>query len=221
MLHVCRYPGCSSLLRPNPAILNLFTGIGAEPDVGNYAVISEEPIETVRLADCDVPPPDYMKLDIQGWELEALEGAEGRLDALCVAESEALFVALYEDQPLFGDIQRWFADRGFMLHKMIDLASRPYRPIRVGANAAAPFSQWLWADAIFVRDPSDLSRWPTNGLVKAALVLHALYASYDLALVLLNEHDRREGGGLGRSYAQALAAAPRLDPQLVTIRTAP
>lgn len=219
-LKICRYPGCSSLLRPNPPLLNLFTGIGAEPATGNYAVLREVEIETHRLDSFAIPPPDYMKLDIQGGEIAALEGAGAMLDQLCVVESEALFVPLYEDQPLFGDLQRWFADHGFLFHKCVDLASRAYRPVR-GANPAQPFSQWLWADAIFVRDPTRLDLWPDEGLLKAALALHALYRSYDLVLLLLREHDARSGAETAARYAAALASAPRLDPQLLTIRTTP
>lgn len=221
-LHICRYPGCSSLLRPNAPMINLFTGIGAEPETGNFAVIREQAVETRRLDGFAIPPPDYMKLDIQGAELDALEGAGAMLDRLCVVEAEAGFVPLYEGQPLFGDLQRWFCDRGFLLHKMVDLGSRPYRPVRVGDNPAAPFSQWLWADAVFVRDPSALGVWPgAESLLKAALVLHELYRSYDLALHLLRAYDAQAETRLAARYGAALAQAARLDPELVTIRRAP
>ncbi|MEM6491228.1 MAG: FkbM family methyltransferase, partial [Pseudomonadota bacterium] len=185
-----------------------------EPGVGNFAVVERRPLETRRLDSFDLPAPHYMKLDVQGAELEVLEGAGAALDALCVVECEVGFLPLYRGQPLFGDIQRWFAERGFVLHKMIELGSRAYRPVSLGGDPTRGASQWLWADAVFVRDPRPVVDWPEGGRLKAAMVLHALYRSYDLALALLRIADPDRAA----LYAAALAGAGRVEPWLTNIR---
>ncbi len=74
-----------------------------------------------------------------------------KLQDVLVVETEVEFLALYKDQPLFGDLQVFLRDHGFVLHKLIDVAGRPFRPISP-PNPHTPMSQLLWADAIFVRD---------------------------------------------------------------------
>ena len=49
--HLTRYPGCSSLLEPDPEVIDLFMTIGASPADGNFRVIKTEPVETMRLDD--------------------------------------------------------------------------------------------------------------------------------------------------------------------------
>ena len=86
----------------------------------------------------------------QGYELEIMRHGTATLANTLVIECETEFVPLYKDQPLFGDVQCFLRDQGFMLHKLIDVAGRPFRPFNP-PNPYQPMSQLLWADAIFVR----------------------------------------------------------------------
>src|SRR5262245_52282781 len=49
--HLTRYPGCSSLLKPDPNIIDLFMTIGAGDAGGNFHDTKTEPVETMRLDD--------------------------------------------------------------------------------------------------------------------------------------------------------------------------
>jgi FkbM family methyltransferase len=60
--------------------------------------------------------PDMIKLDVQGYELEALRGGEQCLRAAQAALMEVSFVEIYRGQPLFADVVRYMADVGFQLH---------------------------------------------------------------------------------------------------------
>lgn len=217
-LHICRYPGCSSIFEPDETVINQFTGVGAEPGVGNFAVVDRKLIETRRLEDVDIPAPHYIKLDVQGAELAVLEGGGAALSALCVAECEVCFLPLYRDQPPFHALLAWFAAHGFILHKIIDLVSRAYRPVAIDGDPTRGASQWLWADAVFVRDPRPETSWPAAGRLGAAMILHALYRSYDLALSLLRAHDAEAGEERALAYGRALKAAPAVEPWLTNIR---
>ena len=77
--HLTRYPGCSSLLEPDPAIINLFETMGCEAD-GNFHVVGTERVQTSRLDDLlpDVRG-DYIKIDVQGAELTILRNGRAVL----------------------------------------------------------------------------------------------------------------------------------------------
>jgi hypothetical protein len=65
-------------------------------------------------------------------------------------------------------------------------------------------SQPLWADAVFVRDPTRLQNWSEDDLLIGARLLRALFGSYDLALQLLAAHGTRCVRGLANGYVSAL-----------------
>lgn len=198
--HQARYPGCSSLLEPNAEMINLFQTIGAEAETGNFEVVGSETVETVRLDDLDMLPRiDFISIDTQGSELDILTNGTNVLSNALVLESEVEFVPLYKNQPLFGHLQVALAERGFVMHKMIDIVGRAFRPFR-GKDLFQPVSQMLWADAIFVRDFTALEKFSDLDLIKAATILNDVYLSYDLALFLLMRHDERTGTNHAAAY---------------------
>jgi hypothetical protein len=151
----------------------------------------------------DLPRPDFIKLDIQGAELMVLQNGRMALSRALVVESEALFVPLYHDQPLFGELHAFMRGEGFLFHRFMNVAGRCYRPFATN-DPAVPISQPLWADAVFVRNPLALEGWPTADLLVGAALLHEMYGSYDLVLRLLAEHDRRASTSFGSEYVAAL-----------------
>ncbi len=220
--HLTRYPGCSSLYMPNARLIDLFTSLGAQEETGNFHVVSQEPVQTTRLDDIpDIGLPDYLKLDVQGGELDVLHGATNALASAVVLEVETEFVPLYQDQPLFGDVQLFLRAHGFVLHKFIDIAGRSLKPFAPGNNPFAPISQVLWADAIFVRDFTELDHFSNEQLLKAAMILHELYCSYDLAYHFLTEYERRSQAGLAKRYAETVLSQAELGMMYMTLKVGP
>lgn len=208
-MHFTRYPGCTSLLEPDPAVIDLFSSIGTEDPFGNFQVMRREPVQTVRLDDLEgLRQPDLIKIDVQGAELTVLEHGTKTLARSLVVETEVEFLPLYKNQPLFGDVQVFMRDRGFVLHKLIDVAGRSLRPTRYRANPYAATSQLLWADAVFVRDFTNLKGYTDEDLAVAGAILHDVYRSFDLALFLLSELDRRRQSDMAARYIAAIQASP-------------
>lgn len=216
--HVTRFPGCSSLLEPDPAIIDPFHRISATRPGGNFHVIDRQSVKTVRLDDVpDRPRPDHIKIDVQGASLLVLRNGTETMRGALVVEAETEFVPLYKGQATFGELQVFMQEQGFLFHKFLDICGRAFEPM-APANPAAAVSQALWADAIFVRDFTALDRYAPADLQKAALLLHDVYASYDLALRFLIELDRRQGSDLGTRYLPALLALGTVPRQFMTIK---
>lgn len=82
---------------------------------------------------------DILKLDVQGGELEAFQGAVGLLErqAIQLIYTETMFVPVYSGQPLFHDLSAFLAKYGYGLYNLYDL--------EYGNNA-----QLKWGNCIFL-----------------------------------------------------------------------
>jgi FkbM family methyltransferase len=199
-LNFCQAPGMTSLLTPNPAVLNLFHGF---PEWGK--VTSTEELDTARLDDIEeTAGVEMIKIDIQGGELMAFSNAKKRLKTTLVIQTEVEFLPLYVDQPLFSEVEMFLRKQGFMLHRFYPTVSRVVQPMLVENSIYSSLSQTVWADAVFVRDFTRLDRLSDLQLLKTGAILHDCYGSIDLVLHLLTEHDRRRGGTLGPDYLRRL-----------------
>jgi hypothetical protein len=64
----------------------------------------------------DTKPPALLKLDVQGFELEALRGCEDLLDRFAYVYAECSFVELYVGQPMADEVIAWLREHAFKLH---------------------------------------------------------------------------------------------------------
>jgi FkbM family methyltransferase len=110
VLHVMDFSDASSVL-PSAEANRLHFGT---------VEVEQAPIQLHRLDDYraaqQLPWPDLIKLDVQGYELEALKGGIDCLKSAKAVLAEVSFVEFYEGQPLFDDVVRFMADMGFRLH---------------------------------------------------------------------------------------------------------
>jgi FkbM family methyltransferase len=202
-LRHCQAPGMTSLLQPNPEVLALFHGFS---EWGH--IVRTEQVDTVRLDDIpETAALDFLKIDIQGAELMVFQNAVERLSNALVIQTEVEFLPMYIGQPLFSDIDQFLRQYGFVLHRFHPLTSRTIKPLIVNKSPYAGLSQVFWADAVFVRDFIHLDPLSAEQLLRFAVILHDCYRSYDLALHLLSEYDRRIKTGLGKSYLEAITRA--------------
>ncbi|MCG6534962.1 MAG: FkbM family methyltransferase, partial [Syntrophales bacterium LBB04] len=105
---------------------------------------------------------DFIKLDVQGAELEILQGAGNLLDSIIGMNIEVWFVPIYLKQPLFADIDIYIRNKQFDFYSFIintagQYAGRMTSPASMGniitAYAQRFAGQLLTADALYFKDP--------------------------------------------------------------------
>lgn len=177
--HVCRAPLTSSLLRPNRSLIAEFENLFEMCEV-----TKEIPIDTIRLDDvCEIGAVDFLKLDIQGATLIALENAEQLLDRTLVVHAEAEFVPIYTGESLFSECEIFLRHKRFMFHHFHNLEGRRmiHGAYAVGRNP----SQTLWADAVFVPSLQRLDKLPDHDLIRLAWTMDVIYGACDMAMSCL------------------------------------
>jgi FkbM family methyltransferase len=183
ILHVCRAGGASSLFEPRRSFLDRF------PDSARFDVLARRSVETRSIDDLKGlgELPSYVgmiKIDTQGTELEVLNGASTTLAEVAAVEVEVEFAPLYESQPLFRDVDRCMAERGFSLFKL-----RRMHWVRRGTAAVSGRSagQIVFGDALYLRDP--LVGGATSSIdarqAEALVLLACVYDCHDFALELV------------------------------------
>jgi len=218
-LYITREPACSSVYPPIDEVVD------RHPRLEPQRMVRAEAIELIALDDWCAENAfdnvDLIKLDTQGSELDILRGAERALESVSIVQTEVEFNPMYEGQPLFGDIDRFLRERGFVLWHFDNLSHHRQHGSRVSLRPAfqiydfdeARFThrsgQLFWADAVFVR--SELARpdpaigWQTT--LRRACLANALGLG-ELAGMALDTHAR----GLRGSTRDVVESARRFLP---------
>ncbi|MGC0389257.1 FkbM family methyltransferase [Bradyrhizobium sp. USDA 241] len=199
IFHVCRTPLTSSLLKPNRPVLAEFEGLAEMCEV-----TEEIPIETVRLDDIrEIGAVDFLKIDIQGATLLALENAERLLARTLVVHAETEFAQIYAGEPLFSECEIFLRRRGFMFHHFHNIEGR--RMMHGGYTVGRAPSQTLWADAVFIPSLPRLDQLSSRDLVRLAWTMEAVYGASDIAMACLARCREVDTIHLAGSYHSLLA----------------
>jgi FkbM family methyltransferase len=129
-LNITRFRECSSFLKPEMAVIldyglqHLFEVVDTLPvDVDSYGSMAANGV---------VPLPEFIKIDVQGFESEVLKGFESCSDSIIAIEIEARFRPIYEGEWLVHDILNWMTERGLHLRRLDPQG--PFRGEIVEAN---------------------------------------------------------------------------------------
>jgi hypothetical protein len=192
---------CSSLYPPNQAFCDLFQNLG--PLVRTERTIQ---LETVSLdffaRQSGIECIDFIKIDVQGAELEVFRGGEQVLKNVMAIVSEVEFQPIYVGQPLYEDVSAHLRTQGFALCKFLGLAGRTCIPVVINNNVNYPMSH-LWSDGLFVRDLLRLDQQSDEALFKLALLMEC-YGSPDVTHLVLSRIDERRKSDFAALYLQRL-----------------
>jgi FkbM family methyltransferase len=177
-LRICKAPGMTSLFKPDMRVLAQFDGFAEWGQV-----VGEERVATRRLDDIvEIEALDFLKIDVQGSELAVFRGGRERLSRAVAIQTEVSFVALYEGQPAFGDIDVELRQMGFVPHTFVALKRWAIAPVSMPKTPGkTPLNQVLEADIVYVRDFIRDDAMDAEQLKHLALVAFHCYRSFDLA----------------------------------------
>ena len=135
-LYITQHPMCCSLYKPNEEFIKLYN---------NFEVAylkKETEIDTISLDyfidKHDVGNIDFIKIDVQGAELDIFKGGSKALKNVLKIVCEVEFVQLYENQPLFGDVCNYLSQHDIMFNKFLGLAGRALKPIMLNNDPNIP-----------------------------------------------------------------------------------
>jgi FkbM family methyltransferase len=185
-----------SLYEPNMPLLSKFLSLAEV-----CAPVAQHAIETTRLDDVQgLDNVDFFKIDIQGGELAVFQNAARALSQALVVQTEVEFVPLYKNQPMFADVDIFLRNAGFQFHTFKGFGSRTFSPVQMDNNPTKGLHQMLWSDAVYVRDWMHLQAIDDLKLRKYAVLAHDVCSSFDLAHMLLQALDQKNGTDLSTRY---------------------
>lgn len=194
------WPPTGSLFKPNRPMLEQFQNLHEL-----VTLVAEHPITTRRLDDLpEVGDIDFVKIDVQGAELAVFQGGERVLRNALLVQTEVEFVELYENQPLFADIDILLRSYGYQFHTFDGFAGRCFKPLINHGSVNLPMRQALWSDAIYVKDWLRFDELSVDKLKKFAVLLHEVIGSLDLCHLVLQAVDARCGGDFATRYLEAI-----------------
>ena len=109
-IHITREDDSSSLLPITMTQSSMFPG-ATEKGTRQVTVL---PLSQA-LGNASIPPASLLKIDVQGFELDVLQGCEDILNKFSHLYIECSFIELYEGQALAHQIVSWLEQRNFIL----------------------------------------------------------------------------------------------------------
>ena len=110
--------GCCSCKEPNHELLEKYP-----QTKWSFEVTEKTEIETTTINqlvdDGEIPPPNFIKIDVQGFEYEVLKGCDKYLDNVYGIKLETHMQPMYKDEVTFFGIYDYLVnEKGFMLRQL-------------------------------------------------------------------------------------------------------
>jgi len=213
--------GGSSYLRQNRAVTDRWkfenpTQVSMAHEI--FREVGTEEIDTISLQDwatrAHVAEVDFLKLNVQGAELEILRGAGPLLGGVLGVLVEVAFVESYDSRPMFSDIDVALREAGFtffdlLAHHYVGRADSPIAAQhltlvepRLGLLTSA-WGQLVEGHALYLRDPVADGTTPSGDRILKLAILAETYGQIEFAFELL-EHLARRGDVVGTPADQRI-----------------
>ena len=167
--NLCRKPQASSVYQPNTKLLDRY------PDAERFEIIKKETLKAEPLCKkLSSHKIDFLKLDIQGGELNALQGLDDKLSDCLGVEIEVEFSELYKSQPLFSEVNNFLLERGFYFSDFTSL-------IRWERDSHKGYGRCVFGDGLWLRELDNLALKTDEEYLKYAAIC-SLYGKLDEAI---------------------------------------
>lgn len=214
-LHVTADRQSSSILMPDPTIGKLFE----KPQF--FEVQENRPIDVVPLDEvltgAALGHVGFIKLDVEGAEIEVLTGAARAMATAAAIKIEFSLYPFRHGQPLLDDLIQYLGARGFRLFDLLGLArwrrhGYAIHPFLGGEPVPYSRGSLMHGDALFLRDVLPAGKESDDlALCLRAVAVLASFGYFDHVLMILEMPAIRAHATdiLGRAPVQAVANASR------------
>jgi len=151
--YLLRKQQTSSMFKPNREFLDKF------PEAERFDIMREVKIEVDSLDSQflinKINTADFIKIDTQGSELFILQGAEKTIkEHVLGLEIEVEFTELYQNQPLFSDVDNFVRKQGF---ELFDIQMVNWKR-KLGKNYHKKRGQLVFGNVLYLRKCKDILR---------------------------------------------------------------
>ncbi len=190
-LNLTKSPGCSSIFNPNIELLEKF------PDVNRFSVSKKINFQSDSIdnlfANNVIQKLDFVKIDVQGAELEILKGGEGFLkNNLVGVELEVEFLEVYKGQPLFSEIDLFV--RKELGLELWDISKTYWKYNHKGMKSIPAKGRLVFGDALYFRPIETLAEWLSHfeneiakQKIEALIQIVLLYGYIDYACAIIED----------------------------------
>ena len=182
VFYLCKKQELSSVFLPNFSLLEKFY----DPD--RFEVIKKIKLNTDKLDTVlrknRIKNIDFIKLDTQGSELLILKGSTASLQNAIGLQIEVNFIELYNNQPLFNDVDDFIRKMGFELFDI----KRYFWKRNNSKSFGNQKGQLIFGDALYFRVPEQILNIDNidGNIVIRAICTYLVYGYVDLAEELFN-----------------------------------
>lgn len=167
-------PTANSIYPPNMRLIDRFCYSRSLPLSQQFQLLDSSSIEALSLADWaqqqGIAELDFLKINVQGGELEILKGAGSLVDGVLAQILEQTFTPTYLGSPLFGEVFEFMHTKGFTMFDIVsaNFAARTRSPIhidddRIFRHARGPRHQLFEGHFLYLRDPLLVAdRWTAD-----------------------------------------------------------
>lgn len=181
--YLTNHPHSHSLYPPNEKLIARWRQWAGGRPVRNLSAMGLRQITEIHTTSLDtwaktqnVRDIDFVKLDVQGAEMEVLRGGEGLLKTSLGALVEVWFTPVYEGAPLFAEIDGYLRHEGFSffsphIYAASQFAGRMASPV-IFKNVTTfreqqAAGQLVTADTLYLRDLFDCAEPKNVDMTKA------------------------------------------------------
>ena len=185
-LYIRQSQGNSSFYENNYSIINKF------PHTERFKIIDKILIKTDALDNIlksdDYIKMDFLKIDVEGDELNVLKGAQSILiSGIFAIQAEVRFLEFYKNSPLFPEVHTFITSKGF---ELFDLNRYFYKRRPYFGSLKGQIGQ---ADALYFMDIDKFSTNCKNNLsgdelikkILKAIIISSFYGYFDYSADLL------------------------------------
>ena len=175
-LNICKEPGVSSVLEPNFEFLKKFK------NVERFEIVKKIEVDAKKLDSIKIDKIDFIKIDVQGYNLEVLKGSTEALEKAIGIEIECEFKEIYKNQSLFKDVDQYLSKHNFEVCDFTDI-------VRWSENVIDEKKQIenqgeiIFVNALYLKKNIDKEK------IKKQILIFLLYGQYSKALNLIKNNE--------------------------------